>query len=347
MSDELRITRQYADALTFDPGYALITRQYVEVLQSSSIFPETVTDTLSLVQTEVDKAPRYATVNDIISFTDAELDQGPRPAFAQHNLNIFDSHTVHQSTIHVSVTDTLPFAHKGGRVYNVSVNHTLVFIPMGARIMTANNILTFIETISGGQGKDIEDTLVLVQSIITQSTLNKLIIDTLLLTHSGTYQLEGPSCIQHNYTPFVGFSTDTETTPPDIVVPTLGTATMTLTYPYVSPTTTLVLRNPQFSNKDTLNFNRINRQTRGGALIVYANSIWPKIQILQVEVRWLKPAQLASYLTFLGLSLGQEIGLLDHENRQWRGIITKPDTPVSNPENKDLTISFEFEGELV
>lgn len=344
---DLRITRQYTDALTFDAGYAFVTRQYVEILQNESIFPETVTDTLSLVQTEVGKAPRYATVNDTISFTDAELDQGPRPVFAHHNLSIFDSHTVHQSTIHVSVTDTLPFAHKGGRVYNVSANNILVFIPMGARIMAGNNILAFVETISGGQGKDIEDTLILVQTIHVQSNLNKWVIDTLSITHSGTYQHEGPSCIQHNYTPFVGFSTDIETTPPDITVPTLGTATMTLTYPYVSPTTILVLRNPQFSNKDTLNFNRINRQTRGGTLIVYANSIWPKIQTLQVEVQWLKPPQLANYLTFLGLSLGQEIGLLDHENRQWRGIITKPDTPVSNPENKDLTISFEFEGELV
>jgi len=367
MADELRITRQYVDALTFDPGYALITRQYVEVLQSSSLFIEVVTDTLSLIQTEVDAGPRPASannsvsfthseidagprpasVNSIISFIDTEIDRGPRPDSAHHSLGITDSYTIHQSTINLSVTNTLIFAHHGGRVYNISANNTLVFIPMGARITTANNVLTFVELISAGKSEDIENTIVLIQTVITQSTLNKLVVDSLLLTHSGTYQLEGSSCIQHNYTPFVGFSTDIETTPPDVVAPTLSAAIMTLTYPYVSPTTTLVLRNPQFSNKDTLNFNRVNRQTRGGTLIVYANSIWPKIQTLQVEVRWLKPTQLENYLTFLGLSLGKEIGLLDHENRQWRGIITKPDTPVSNPENKDLTISFEFEGELV
>ena len=344
---DLRITRQYADALTFDPGSALITRQYVEVLQSSSLYPETVTDTLSLVQTEIDIGPRYATVNQSLGITDGELDQGPRYAYSHHNLNIIDSLISRQSTRHVSASNTLVFAHRGGRVFNESVNHTLVFAPAGFRIFTANNAITFTEVISAGKGEDLNNTLAFTQIILVQSTLNKLVVDSLLLTHSGTYQHIGPSCVQHNYTPFVGFSTDTETTPPDITVPTLGPAIMTLTYPYVSPTTTLILRNPEFSNKDTLNFNRINRQTRGGTLIIYANPIWPKIQTLQVEVRWLKPPQLVAYLSFLGQSLGQEIGLLDYENRQWRGIITKPDTPVSNPANKDLTISFEFEGELV
>ena len=121
---------------------------------------------------------------------------------------------------------------------------------------------------------------------------------------------------------------------------------MTLTFPYVAPTNTLVLRNPEFANKDSLNFNRINRTTRGGTLVVFADSQWPKTQTLALEVRALKPLQADDLIDFFDQSLGLEVGLLDHEGRQWQGIITDPETPVINPERGDYSASFTFEGVL-
>ncbi len=120
-----------------------------------------------------------------------------------------------------------------------------------------------------------------------------------------------------------------------------------MTYPYVTPTTTVVLRNPEFGNRERLGFNRINRETRGGSLIVFADPQWPKIKTVQVTLNSLSADQAADLKAFLRESLGKEIGLLDYENRQWRGIITNPDTEVANPGRCDYTAILEFEGDLL
>ena len=101
------------------------------------------------------------------------------------------------------------------------------------------------------------------------------------LTHSGAYYEEnGSPCPNKQYQPQLGFTTDTTVLSPGCGGSLLAGWHLTLTFPYVSPTNTLVLRNPEFANKDSLNFNRINRTTRGGALVVFADSDWPKTQTL-------------------------------------------------------------------
>lgn len=129
--------------------------------------------------------------------------------------------------------------------------------------------------------------------------------------------------------------------------PTLGHATLTLTYPFVSPTSTLVLRNPEFNNKRVFTVTRINRQTRGGTLVIFSDPIWLKRETLQLEVANLKASQAADMLLFLRASLGKQIGLLDHENRQWRGIILNPLMPIAHEKRNGRRFELEFEGELV
>ena len=188
-------------------------------------------------------------------------------------------------------------------------------------------------------------TLTLTDTINCARVNSRGITHDLRLGHSITCEIDNRT-VTENYTPFVGTGADATYTPPTTTVPTLGHGTLTLTHPFVSPTTTLVLRNPAFGNSDRVAFNRINRKTRGGTLVVYADPAWPKMQSLQVTVNALSSQQAADTLAFLKLSLGQEIGLLDHENRQWRGTITNPDAEVANPGRDDYSVSLEFEGAL-
>jgi hypothetical protein len=139
---------------------------------------------------------------------------------------------------------------------------------------------------------------------------------------------------------------DPNFTPPDTTVPTLGEHKLKLTYPYLLPSLAVTLTNPAFGDKDRLNFNRINRETRGGTLIVYADPKWPKTQTLAIQVDNLNPNQAEDMISFLRISLGQEIGLLDWENRQWRGIITTPDARITHVGRSDRSIAFEFQGRL-
>ena len=65
------------------------------------------------------------------------------------------------------------------------------------------------------------------------------------------------------------------------------------------------------------------------------------------QVDSMNPSQAEDMITFLRSSLGQEIGLLDWENRQWRGIIITPDARITHVGRSDRSIAFEFQGSLV
>lgn len=108
--------------------------------------------------------------------------------------------------------------------------------------------------------------------------------------------------------------------------PTIGKATLTLSYPVGAPTLSVVLRNPQFGNLDTLTYNRVNRQSRGGSLLVFADPIWPKSQRFEFTIPYLCADDKPGLQTFLQTSLGQPITMLDWHNRSWNGvIINEPD----------------------
>jgi hypothetical protein len=263
-----------------------------------------------------------------------------------HVLELEQEAFVHVSVVNLSVSDPLGLADRANRVIPLLASNELALETVGDKCNAADNALVLVQTVSIGKGKDVEQLLGLTQTVVAEGAFLRWVTTMLGLIQSGTYQLEGPSCLVRQYRPFVGFSGDEGTTPPSVTSPILADATLTLTYPYVSPTLTVVLRNPDFANKDNLTFNRVNRTTRGGILIVFADPNWPKVQKLSVQVSALRSPQVADLRTFFALSLGKEVGLLDHENRQWRGIIINPDTPILNPEHGDYSVSFEFEGEL-
>jgi hypothetical protein len=122
--------------------------------------------------------------------------------------------------------------------------------------------------------------------------------------------------------------------PFQLVYPPTGTVTDSVT-----------LRAPDLGNKDRLNFNRINRETRGGTLIVFADPIWPKTQTLVLSFSALKQAEGQDLLSFLENHVGQEIGLMDWESRYWQGVVLKNDPLVEDSPDR-FSIGFEFEGEL-
>ena len=119
-----------------------------------------------------------------------------------------------------------------------------------------------------------------------------------------------------------------------------------LYWPTDAPTITVTLREPEFDNKDRLRFQRINRETRGGTLIVFSDPIWPKVQRLTLEFTSLKEEEAQSLLTFIKATLGREIGLRDWENRHWAGVIVSPDEPIIRNGPHNISTALEFEGVL-
>jgi len=153
------------------------------------------------------------------------------------------------------------------------------------------------------------------------------------------------------YSPFVGSSSDPNApTPPPSTYPAAGvTPGFRLQYPAIGPITDqLILRAPNLGNLDRLAMTRINRETRGGTLIIYADPSWPKVETLLLSFSGLSQQEGQSLLTFMETYLGQEIRLIDWEDRLWKGVIVNPSDPVvpDGPGCK-YTASFEFEGEKV
>jgi hypothetical protein len=168
------------------------------------------------------------------------------------------------------------------------------------------------------------------------------------LKQSIALTVTGNACREEEFAPLIGDSDDESFDDMLTTAPALTEGdTLTLTYPYDSPTLTLVLQNPEFGNTDTFSFTRIDRKTRGGDSKIFSDAKWAKWERLELKVQGIDPCvtTLEEIATFLNSSLGKEIGLADWEGRKWKGLIIAPQTQIAQRQI-GLAVTISFEGEL-
>lgn len=180
--------------------------------------------------------------------------------------------------------------------------------------------------------------------------------DTLLLQQTVLYELivDTTEC---DYTPFVGSTSDPDQPePPRTTLPApfadRTTDRLRLVYPDFTvtdaPSAEIVLRAPRLGNSEGVQSLRINRETRGGSLIVFADPKWPQFVRLVMQFQALSRAQGLDLLNFLDETLGHVIGLQDHEGRAWKGVVTNPDEAlVQDGRGCQYSASIEMEAEFV
>ena len=149
-----------------------------------------------------------------------------------------------------------------------------------------------------------------------------------------------------DYSPFMGSTTDPA--PPQNILknqPNIdpNRRGVTLFYPWESPTVTLNLRGPDLGNRNRLEFQRINRETRGGTLIIWADPIWPKNERLVLNFSGLTETEGQNTLDFITQSLGKEIGFTDWEGNTVYGIIVTPSEPLVRNGRRSLSLGLEIE----
>ncbi len=151
-------------------------------------------------------------------------------------------------------------------------------------------------------------------------------------------------CVETNYAPFVGSGPA-----PPLPYPAPGSVDgFRLQWPATGLVTDeLILRNPNFGDQRRITTVRINRESRGGALQIYRDPLWPQVESLVVQFSALKETEAKALQDFILNHLGDEIRIIDHENRVWRGIIVIPDDPIVEDRRCSWTGSFSFEGVLV
>lgn len=157
------------------------------------------------------------------------------------------------------------------------------------------------------------------------------------------------TCNRNDFAPAIGASSDPNAPepPPASLPEASGDTGFKLIYPATGlATDTLEIpRSPELGNIDRFQMDRINRETRGGTLLVYADPIWPKITTLVLRFSSLNPDVAYALMTFMEDHIGEEIKVIDWEDRAWKGVITNPQDPVTEDSPGSFTASFELEGE--
>jgi len=206
----------------------------------------------------------------------------------------------------------------------------------------AAHTLALTQTAEVVASKAVADTLVLTDAATLNIVYTLSASDTLNLQQSVGWSRITLG-IENIYSPFIGVG---GTTPPATLDgPVAGIGACRFVWPPVSPSVNVPLRSPEFGNKQRLTCQRISRETRGGTLVTFADSIWPKLTTLVWTVTGLTRVRGDAVLAFFSSYLGLEVGLVDYEQRYWRGVVLTFD-PLVEDSPGCFTVGFEFEGDL-
>ena len=340
---------------------------FLQTLSSTSALPVAPTDVLLLTQLAESSIKHGIAANTLTILQSVDV-QGPISITAFTNItapidevDLDDVPVTDNAALQVALDAVgLQDAVIVQLVNTQSVTSFLSFSQQAAKttILTASNHVQLSQLAESVLHEDVLSALSLTQSVTVDSVdfgtsvldLSQIatatginvrsLTDTVTLANIVTFYRINTLC---TYDPGVGAGPPA----PSMVDPVLTRrSTVIFTYPYVNPTSTIEVRNPQFDDLRQIEFRKINRKTRGGTLKVFRDSNWPSSERLIWSFDNLKEAKKKDMLDFFELTTGQEIGILDFQSRQWRGIILTPMTQVGNEDRPGNTLTLEFEGTI-
>lgn len=120
----------------------------------------------------------------------------------------------------------------------------------------------------------------------------------------------------------------------------------TLKYPAMgSIESSVVLRNPDLGDVERVETEGVVRRSRAGTLLGVRDNDWPQTQTNAYTFRVIKAAEKNAFISFLQDYAGLEIGIVDHLDQEWTGIIATPENEiVTTKDDCSYEFSFEFIG---
>lgn len=301
---------------------------------------DTPTDELILDDSSEAFLEHYVGIEDVLDI----IDEANVNIIASRNgidsLTISDSATVVKWKIG-SANDTLSLSEVATRYAQRTgiASDNLSLTELASRpVQSLVDLLFLAEIVTGSVGKYITETLVFTEAVSAAGSIyHKTNSDNITVTENA-HAYKQNSVTTHSC--------------PDTFSPSpaLGlSATTTFSYPYTSPTNVATLRNPKFNNNQTLETGRIYRETRGHEQKVGDNVYWLKLNYLHMEFEALTLDQATDLIELLEASAGDEIKLVDWENRTWRGfIVSNPnDIIIHKDDDCQYSAALRFEGVLV
>lgn len=287
-----------------------------------------VPDTLSFVSTLDWHGPIYKQINHYLSYTE----------------NIRNN-----NNYRVTISDLLDPTDWAGRPYNLTATDSLTFVQDGWRGNPIYDSLVFSELAIHAKGGTISSILNLTQTVVVHGSFLRDAGQLLNLGQSTSYYFITP-CIDKQYHPFVGTSdVIDQVDAPNNNLPITQYVSTTNRFQLIYPARggildSVILRAPEIDSKDTQAFNRINRETRGGYLVVFSDPQWPKTNTVSCTFTGLTKVEIDTLQSFILNYIGEEIQIVDWEGGLWIGVVLKPNTPATCDGKNKWSIGFEFEG---
>lgn len=258
------------------------------------------------------------------------------------NLLTVSQHT--STPYHMWAETAIGFSDMARVPITYSFTSTLNFTHLASMTDTIST-LNLVQTVGFGFGYGAYNTLGLTQNLVMTGIYQRQVEHDDILDQSLTW-FENTACMRKRYAPFQGEGAEVS----DSLFDPQGDLSdrLSLYTPAVGlKTSEVILRAPELDNRDRSAYNRVSRETLGGRIVVYADSMWPKVRTLALTIIGLKRTQVDELQTFIMSTVGQEIGLTDWEGRMWKGYITNPDESATQDGRKSWTVIIEFEGELL
>ncbi|REJ65624.1 MAG: hypothetical protein DWQ31_16930 [Planctomycetota bacterium] len=340
----------------FSPTIQVSALSFLFLVDSvtSNIKGATADDSLALSQTAtVSRVYSRAAENPIffteltidpLSFDEVEVDHG---IFDQAEAFVFSNPDAIEQFLSFAQAASPGHVRADGTDANATSTLSLSDEADVSRVGDAESFLEFSQSATAALGKAVATVLNLEQQASLTIEQDEAAVTPLSLFQTVTVVFVKDTT-EKDYTPFVGSTDDPNAPPPpSTTAPTLQKVDgIELYFPFDSPTTFVTLRGPEFNNRDRLSFQRINRETRGGTLVIFADPQWPKIQQLQLEFAGLTEDDAQALLAFIQASLGKEVGLRDWENRTWKGVILSTQEPIIRDGKKKISTALDIEGAL-
>lgn len=364
---ELRVTRLQTEAagLTARPPIRAIRVQLQVLAARFATIPLTASNTIQLTQV-VDVVNTGLTLSNTILISQGVSEPLPKILTAADTIQVSQvvtlspkvinlaqtillTHVATKDTIEttpsnsIQVSQTLAFQQllAGGIVQNITQNIVVsgvVKIPTDlpvANTVLVSQILSFETILNPFNDILISQDLPVLNFVRTISLTQNITVSHLILLEKDEPDL----C---RYSPIIaGGAILGLPTPPSLTPPIVSRSKIvTLFWPVVSPTLTVVLRSPELGDRDRQQRDRIFRESRGGTLEVAIGSV-VRQDVVSFVITAVKEIIGQQYLTFIEATLGLEIGMTDHENRSWRGFLVSTADPIIR-NRPEVDISFEF-----
>lgn len=301
-------------------GDRQIVNQSIDFVQASDFGEERGEDTLAFVQ--------------VASFT------GPRYESAQNNLGLQQGVVACFGTpwVGIEIEQALSLVDIAGRGRFQTVNQSITFVEDAFRVYAVEQSLGLSQVLNGGRFLDVVQELNLSDSFSGNATLNRAITQDGIVKQAFTYFFSSV-CDRKRYSRFEGAGQGSGL-PLQRVAFDAEFAVETV----VGPKTVVQLRSPEMDDRHRIGFTRINRETRGGELNVFADPLWPEVSTLLFTITNLKKSQADALQDFFQSTLGQQIKLHDWTGTTWLGVVTTPNEVATEDHTDRWTVLFEFEG---